>query len=161
MYSFAFDQSLKVTGWAYFEDDILKDCGQFEVDPTLDIDDRLAQFQEEVGKIANTAAKDTQIFFEDIQMQMGNVKTYQRLAYTQAAMLLFCNVNDYKYNILSPSHWRKVIGGKWGRKREEQKQHAINFVKEKYNIEVGSDVADAICIGYAGLQEQKQEQEGF
>lgn len=36
-------------------------------------------------------------------------------------------------------------------KREQLKQEAIDYVKEKYNIEVNDDIADAICIGDAVL----------
>ena len=62
---------------------------------------------------------------------------------------------------MSPSHWRKVLGGNFGRKREEQKAAAIQYVKEKCGLEVTSDEADAICIGYAYLLESKKSQSAF
>ena len=50
-----------------------------------------------------------------------------------------------------PSSWRASLGIKNGRgiKRTTLKQADIDFVKEKYNINVNDDEADAICIGLA------------
>lgn len=158
----AFDQSMKCSGWSYFKDDNLMDCGKFSINPELPLEERLACFYTKLDALLEeTRVTAPRILFEDIQMQMGNVKTYSRLAYIQAILLFWCHNHQLKYAILSPSHWRKVLGGSWGRKREEQKQHAIDFVKERYGIDVDSDTADAICIGYAGIQEQKQEEGGF
>ncbi|MGE9950112.1 hypothetical protein [Coprococcus catus] len=56
-------------------------------------------------------------------------------------------------NTIRPSSWRKAINLKQNKniKREQLKQEAIDYVKEKYNIEVNDDIADAICIGDAVL----------
>ena len=70
-------------------------------------------------------------------------------------MLIFCALTDSKYCILAPSHWRKVLGGGFGRTRAEQKEHSIAIVKERFGIDVDSDTADAICIGLAYLEESK------
>lgn len=37
-------------------------------------------------------------------------------------------------------------------KREQLKQESIQYVKEKYCVDVGDDVADAICIGDAVIK---------
>lgn len=159
----AFDQSLNKTGFALFDEDKLIDYTCFEVDPTLPLPARLDDFLQNVQSLCleTSVSNIDWLFFEDIQMQAGNVKTYQRLAYVQAMLMWWAWTNSINYKILAPSHWRKVLGGKWGRKRAEQKQHAIELVKEKYGIEADSDTADAICIGMAGIQEMKEELEGF
>jgi len=46
-----------------------------------------------------------------------------------------------------PSEWRKTCGVK-GRKREEQKENAIKFVKEKYDIDATENEAEAICLAW-------------
>ena len=93
--------------------------------------------------------------------QAGNVLTYKHLAYVQAAILMWCDFNQIPYEIYAASHWRKVLGGKFGRKREEQKQHALDLVKDYCGQEVTSDEADAICIGLAAIRERKENTVGF
>ena len=147
------DQSLASTGWAVFKDSELVDFGVFQVPKTKPMDVRLMQIQKEVSELYARFEFD-EVFFEDIQMQAGNALTYKHLAYVQAALMLWCGNMDIDYDILAPSHWRKVLGGSFGRKRVEQKQHAINLVKDWYDTEVSSDEADAICLGRAGIQEK-------
>ena len=53
--------------------------------------------------------------------------------------------NKISYIPIPIDTWRKNVGIK-SRKREEQKQEAINLVKEKYNIEANEDIAEAILI---------------
>ena len=101
------------------------------------------------------------IYFEDIQLQAGNALTYKHLAYAQAAIILWCGHMDIDWSMSTPSHWRKVLGGGFGRKRAEQKRYAIQLVQKWYDIEVPSDIADAICIGRAASIEQRQKQVAF
>ena len=90
------------------------------------------------------------VYFEDIQMQ-ASVVTYCHLAYVQAAVILWCYYNQIPYRIYSPSTWRSVVGGNFGRKRDEQKATAIQRVRDLYEKDVSSDEADAILIGLAGI----------
>lgn len=101
------------------------------------------------------------IYFEDIQLQTGNALTYKYLAYVQATIILWCAVNNIPYEMFTASHWRKVLGGGFGRKRQEQKEHAIKLVQEKYGMIVSSDEADAICIGMAAIKEKEENTVGF
>lgn len=52
------------------------------------------------------------------------------------------------YDFIMPSTWRSRLKIKTGRgvKRDSLKQADMNYVKNKYSIEVNDDVADAICI---------------
>lgn len=45
-------------------------------------------------------------------------------------------------------------------RRTTLKQQDINFIKEKYSIEVNDDIADSIAIGYAYLNKRNKE-EGY
>lgn len=156
------DQAAKVSGYSIFKDGIYEKSGTFSVPPHKPIEERLALFYQELTTLYNEYADyDVELVFEDIQLQMGNVKTYKVLAYIQAVALLFCFYNKIPYTISTPSHWRKLLGGGFGRKREEQKTHAIELVKEKLNIDVSSDEADAICLGLARIQEKENSQVGF
>lgn len=148
----ALDQASRVTGVAIFDDDKLVKYGTFEIKSNQELGKRLTQFLENLDKLYAAYHFDA-VAYEDIQLQMGNVETYKKLAYIQAMILFWCEKHEKNLYCLSPSHWRKILkdkyGMSWGRKRAEQKQTAINFIQEHYKKEVDSDTADAICIGCA------------
>ena len=148
----ALDQASRVTGVAIFDDDKLVKYGTFEIKSNQELGKRLTQFLENLDKLYAAYHFDA-VAYEDIQLQMGNVETYKKLAYIQAMILFWCEKHEKNLYCLSPSHWRKILkdkyGMSWGRKRAEQKQTAIDFIQEHYEKEVDSDTADAICIGCA------------
>jgi Holliday junction resolvasome RuvABC endonuclease subunit len=160
----ALDQSLNTTGVAIFDDDKLIKYGTFEIKSNQELGKRLTQFLENLDKLYAAYHFDA-VAYEDIQLQMGNVETYKKLAYIQAMILFWCEKNEKKLYCLSPSHWRKVLkekyGMSWGRKRAEQKQTAIDFIQECYEKEVDSDTADAICIGCAANIEINKNESAF
>jgi hypothetical protein len=83
----------------------------------------------------------------------GNIQTHRALMWLQAsiAFMLHDNFKNLTLDFIYPSSWRASCGIKNGRgiKRESQKQQDIEFVKEKFGIDVNDDIADAIGIGYA------------
>lgn len=160
----ALDQASRVTGVAIFDNDKLIKYGTFEIKSNQELGKRLTQFLENLDKLYAAYHFDA-VAYEDIQLQMGNVETYKKLAYIQAMILFWCEKNEKKLYCLSPSHWRKVLkekyGMSWGRKRAEQKQTAIDFIQECYEKEVDSDTADAICIGCAANIEINKNESAF
>lgn len=160
----ALDQASRVTGVAIFDDDKLVKYGTFEIKSNQELGKRLTQFLENLDKLYAAYHFDV-IIYEDIQLQMGNVETYKKLAYVQAMILFWCEKHEKNLYCLSPSHWRKILkdkyGMSWGRKRAEQKQTAIDFIQEHYKKEVDSDTADAICIGCAANIEINKTKSAF
>ena len=160
----ALDQASRVTGVAIFDDDKLVKYGTFEIKSNQELGKRLTQFLENLDKLYAAYHFDA-VAYEDIQLQMGNVETYKKLAYIQAMILFWCEKHEKNLYCLSPSHWRKVLkdkyGMSWGRKRVEQKQTAIDFIQEHYEKEVDSDTADAICIGCAANIEINRTESAF
>lgn len=160
----ALDQASRVTGVAIFDDDKLVKYGIFEIKSNQELGKRLTQFLENLDKLYAAYHFDA-VAYEDIQLQMGNVETYKKLAYIQAMILFWCEKHEKNLYCLSPSHWRKVLkdkyGMSWGRKRAEQKQTAIDFTQEHYEKEVDSDTADAICIGCAANIEINKTESAF
>lgn len=160
----ALDQASRVTGVAIFDDDKLVKYGTFEIKSNQELGKRLTQFLENLDKLYAAHHFDA-VAYEDIQLQMGNVETYKKLAYIQAMILFWCEKNEKNLYCLSPSHWRKVLkdkyGMSWGRKRAEQKQTAIDFIQEHYEKKVDSDTADAICIGCAANIEINRTESAF
>lgn len=157
------DQSLRTTGWAIFENKELKQYGHFTIPSHHPIEQRLNEFMRELNDLYREYEFD-ELFFEDIQNQNNN-ETYKKLAYVQATIVIWCYNNNIKFHILSPSHWRSVLkercGISFGRKREEQKQKAIELVQQFFSRMVISDEADAICLGYAGVCEQGRTESAF
>lgn len=160
----ALDQASRVTGVAIFDDDKLVKYGTFEIKSNQKLGKRLTQFLENLDKLYAAYHFDA-VAYEDIQLQMGNVETYKKLAYIQAMILFWCEKHEKNLYCLSPSHWRKILkdkyGMSWGRKRAEQKQTAIDFIQEHYQKEVDSDTADAICIGCAANIEINKNESAF
>ena len=160
----ALDQASRVTGVAIFDDDKLIKYGTFEIKSNQELGKRLTQFLENLDKLYAAYNFDA-VAYEDIQLQMGNVETYKKLAYIQAMILFWCEKHEKNLYCLSPSHWRKILkdkyGMSWGRKRAEQKQTAIGFIQEHYKKEVDSDTADAICIGCAANIEINKNESAF
>lgn len=159
----ALDQSLNLTGWAIFNDDELNNYGVFKTKPSDPIDRRLGSIWDKLNDLLSEY-EFNYLFLEDIQKQ-SNAETYKKLAYVQAAIYLWCYWNNIEYNILSPSHWRKILSDrykhKYGTKREEQKKAAQQFVEQQYNLKVNSDEADAINIGVAGIIEYSKNRSAF
>ena len=157
------DQAMRTTGWAIFEDDELKKYGSFTIPSHHPIEQRLNEFMRELNNLYREYEFD-ELFFEDIQNQNNN-ETYKKLAYVQSTIIIWCYNNNIKFSVLSPSHWRSVLkercGISFGRKREEQKQKAIEFVQQFFARMVSSDEADAICLGYAGICEQGRTESAF
>ena len=154
------DQSLSCTGWAVFDDKTLIAADTFSVSKTAPMDRRLLEIYKNLTDLYHEYEFE-KIYFEDIQLQAGNALTYKHLAYAQAAIILWCGYMDMDWSMSAPSHWRKVLGGGFGRKRAEQKRYAIQLVQKWYNIEVLSDIADAICIGRAAIQESREKKVAF
>lgn len=163
MFYLALDQALKVTGYAVYNGEQLYRYGSFSISGTKPIEQRLNLFIQELNNLYREY-EFKELFFEDIQNQNNN-ETYKKLAYVQATIMIWCYNNNIKFHILSPSHWRKILKEKYkinfGRKREEQKEAAIAFVKQQYNKEVSSDEADAIALGCAAIIDKKQNQSAF
>ena len=160
----ALDQASKTTGYSLFEEENLSEYNQFSISSSLSLGGRLSSFWDKLNDLYEKY-NFNRIVFEDIQLQAGNVKTYKMLAMIQAIIILWCDKEKIEYEIYSPSHWRKILKEKfsivWGRKRQEQKQAAIDFVIQNEGKEVSSDIADSICLGRAYITENKKEKGAF
>ena len=93
------------------------------------------------------------IIYIEETVVLRNAQTQRFLTRLQGVVYAWCIQNNCEFNTIRPSSWRKAINLKQNKniKREQLKQEAIDYVKEKYNIEVNDDIADAICIGDAVL----------
>lgn len=79
-----------------------------------------------------------------------NSHTNKVLMWLQAVIIIAAyEINPkIQYEFINPSQWRAALKIKQGRgiKRDQVKISDIQYVKNKYNITVNDDEADAICI---------------
>ncbi len=155
------DLSTHSSGWAYFEDKELKKYGCINSSST-DLIKRIYKMTEEIYNILSEYNKVEKIIIEEVRPEtengIRNLKTYRALMWLQAsvAFLIHDKFENIKIEYVYPSSWRAILGIKNGRgiKRDSLKLEDISFIKEKYNIEVNDDIADAICIGLSQINKQ-------
>lgn len=159
----ALDQALQTTGWAIFDNDKLISHGHFTIPANKPIEIRLRNFMRKLIELGQEFDFEY-VFFEDIQSQQ-NKETYKKLAYVQAAIMIWSYFAELSFTILSPSHWRKVLKDKYkisfGKSRKEQKSAAQQLVRQQFDIEATEDECDAICIGLAGIEERRKTTSAF
>lgn len=153
------DLSTKSSGWAIFQDKILLKYGCITSSST-DLIKRIHIMETEIKKILEENKID-KIVVEEVRPEMGtqNIKTHRALLWLQGYIAIMAHDNfKLEFEYLYPSEWRKVCGIKTGSgvRRDSLKPKDIAFVKEKYNIDVNDDIADAIGIGYAYLFSPKE-----
>ena len=157
----AIDASTKSTGVAFFDGKELVDY----VCITAGSSNLIKRIQKIVGElnIFLSKYKVEKIILEEVRPENGlqNIKTHRALMWLQAAIAFLVHeqhphaVIEYVY----PSEWRAACGIKNGRgvRRETQKANDILFVKNNYGIEVNDDIADAIGIGHAYVNQLTNE----
>lgn len=149
----ALDLSTRSTGWAVFEETELIDYGCITASSS-DLINRIHKIINGLDIVLDKYEID-KIVVEEVRPEMGtqNIKTHRALMWLQGAVAIFIHEKSGKLDIeyLYPNQWRKLCGIKTGSgvRRESLKPKDIAFVKDKYNIVVNDDIADAIGIGYA------------
>ena len=168
IYTIAIDASTKSTGIAVFKNQALI---QYEciTQSSKDVLLRIKNMTDAVEKIYNTyQGSNIQIVMEQIiPDNLNDVKwsknqnTFKALFYLQAAIALMFHHYGKEIEFVGASTWRKNCGIKQGgATRDLLKQRDVQFVKDTYQITVNDDIADAICIGHAKIN-QKPEPEPF
>jgi Holliday junction resolvasome RuvABC endonuclease subunit len=137
------DASTNLTGWAIFDNDKLIGYGKISATKKTTTE-KIAVINEWLMSMIDQWDPDV-IVIEDIQQQV-NHKTFKLLARLQGVLLNTIYINDIKEFLITSSAWRSGIGVR-GRTREEMKKAAQAKVFEWYEIKVGDDEADAICMG--------------
>ena len=153
----ALDASTKNTGFAIYKHNKLQ---QYDCIPATsnDLFNRISVMVEKIKNILIENPDIDHIVMEQVRQEgFINIKTYKALMYLQGCigMMLYKNFKHIQLEFLYPSSWRKVCGIKQGRgvQRTTQKQNDINWVKENFSITVNDDIADAIGLGYAYINQ--------
>lgn len=149
----AFDQATENFGLSIFENGELIYYNLYVFSGSLNA--RMVKIKRFLENVVIPEWKPDYIVFEDIQMQNGYV-TFKVLAGLLGLIETICGDKDIPYEVVSPNVWRKYAGT-CGKTRAEEKKLSIAVVKEKYNLKVSDDVAEAILIGRYGAMVHKPE----
>ena len=144
----ALDQSSRVSGWAFFENNELQEYGKFEISPTYKIGERLYRIKCIVKDMIEKFEID-KVILEDIYMdgqKINNVQTFKTLAEVFGVLYELCIELDIQVEAVLAGTWKSTLSIK-GKTRAEQKRAAQAWVVENYGIKATQDEADAICIG--------------
>jgi len=150
----AIDQA-KTTGYAVFEDGGLIDYGIIELGRKTDkYENILFSARDKISGLIEQTKADV-IVMEDIQQQNQNVSTYKKLAMLMGVLLCLFQENNLTYDIVPPTRWKSFCKIQ-GRKRQEQKDSTVKFVKEYFGLDdVTEDMADAISLGWFKVNDIK------
>jgi Holliday junction resolvasome RuvABC endonuclease subunit len=139
------DQSTKVTGYSIFVDNQLSDYGTLNSNPNEKNPIERMKEQYDLIKQLIEKTNPNYICIEQVQFQ-NNFNTFQQLSQLQGVIFAKLFEREIPFTIIEPSAWKSFCSIR-GRKRVEQKANTIQMVKEKFNLEVSEDEADAIGIG--------------
>lgn len=153
----ALDQATKTTGWSLWCNGELTNYGHISFDDA----DAFMRNHKLCSWIFNmvTRYNVSMIVIEDIQMQVNNVVTFQKLAQLQGAIIEHLYLHNLDYKIIRPTEWRAACNLLKGqdKHRESQKKIAQQWVLDTFGRKCTQDEADAICIGYAAIQQDESE----
>lgn len=151
----ALDESTTCTGYAVFDDSELIEHGTFSF-KSKDVLERVSLIMEEIENLIDTYKPDNMII-EDVQITM-NAATAKSLLGLQFMIEVYAHRNNISCETYRTTKWRKILGLSNSRAldRKAKKQETIDYVKDKYGIDVlKDDESDAIAIGTAYLLERK------
>ena len=151
MNTLAIDGSTKATGIAVFRDKqlIYYDC-LYETST-----DTIKRILSMANRIKDICVKYSieQIVMEDVLPEdvKHNDNTYTPLKYLQAAVVFVTHSLGVPVEFKTASWWRSRCGIKTGPgiKRNTLKAKSIETVRLMYDIDTTDDIADAICLGVA------------
>lgn len=146
----SFDQSTRVSGWAYFEDGKYIESGVIDMNKSkLETDKRSFEMAKEIWKIIKKY-NPQELVIENVQQQ-SSPSTVIILARLAGMIIGYAEAHNIHVHILLPSQWRKALGYSQGAKvkRQELKQQSIDYVKKNLGLELSEDECEAIAEGIA------------
>ena len=141
------DLSTKSSGFAIGQNGSLETHGCITAS-SRDVIKRIIKMRDQLSKIIKNNKID-KIIMEEVRPEY-NSHTNKVLMWLQAVIVVTAYEIDsnIEYEFVGASTWRAVLKIKQGRgvKRQALKPQDIQYVQNKYNIQVNDDQADAICI---------------
>lgn len=146
------DQATNKSGYSIFVDGKLQQYGFFQTQ-SKDSTYRLHEVSLFLIYLINTF-KPNKVIIEDVQIQRLNIKSGITLSKLLGILENTLIINKIPYEVVLAKTWKSSCNIK-GRKREQQKENTRNFIKEKFEVIVPEDVADAIAINYHNVRKEK------
>ena len=141
------DLSTKSSGWCIGQNGSLETHGCITAS-SRDVIKRIIKMRDQLSKIIKNNKID-KIIMEEVRPEY-NSHTNKVLMWLQAVIVIAAYEIDsnIEYQFVGASEWRAALKIKQGRgiKRQTLKPQDIQYVQNKYNIQVNDDQADAICI---------------
>ena len=141
------DLSTKSSGFALGQDGSLQDHGCITA-TSKDVIKRIIKMRDQLSKIIKEYKVD-KIIMEQVRPEY-NSHTNKVLMWLQAVIVVAAYQVDssIECQFIGASTWRAALKIKQGRgvKRQALKPQDIQYVQNKYHIQVNDDEADAICI---------------
>ena len=160
----SFDQSTRLTAYAVFVNGDLVKHDLIKI-KTKDADKRFIEMCRSVFDII-TQEKPDVVVCEDVSLQT-NAAVLTSLARLLGAIVGWCIFDGVDYYTYYASQWRRIIGFTGQKKcdsdedsvkkkcdRTYYKEKAIAYIKDKFDIDEGDDVAESICIGLAYMKDK-------
>lgn len=142
------DSSTSRTGISLYVNGEYKDCVLIDHKNCKEMDLRVSMMIEDILKKLDEYKPDI-IAIED-DWNKNNVQTTKALSEIIGAVEGYSISKSIDFHKMLPSRWRSMIGFDIGKKkRPELKQMAIDYISEKYNLNVNDDVAESCCIAEA------------
>lgn len=139
------DASSKKTGICLLVNGELSDYELIDVSEIDDKEERTKQMCVMLLKQLTEYNPDI-VYIEDSWNAM-NVEVTKLLSRIMGVTYAWCIAKKRDWHSILPSQWRKYCGiNQSKKKRAELKQASIDYVKEKYDIDVNDDVADSIAL---------------
>jgi len=163
------DFATKKTGYAIFINGKLQSYGIMYAD-SQNVHERILHIRSQIlEKIIQYGI--THVVLEEIPMQKNNnLIVAHDLCVGQGAILVSCYDHNLGLKLYSPTSWRSIMelynGTNESKKRDYQKQAAVNLVNELYGLDLkyyksetkknktDDDIAEAILIGLAFIKEE-------
>ena len=137
------DQSTTKSGYSIFVDGKLVTYGL--ITASGDSEKRIFKTIE-IFKYLIEKTEPNVVVLENVQYQ-SNPKVLILLSKLLGILQFISLDKDIDTYVVMPKVWKSTCGIK-GRKRKEQKENTVKFIKKEYNIEVPEDIADAISLNY-------------
>ncbi len=146
------DGSTKKTGIACFRDGKYENHYLLDYSKDKNMENRFEEMTKGIWKILDNYNPNI-IYIEETYMA-NNPKTMRILTRLQGVVYAWAINNDCEFNTITPVCWREQLSFFQGSKvkREELKRQSVEYIKNKYDIIVTDDEADAICIADAVLK---------
>lgn len=153
----ALDTSSTITGYAYFENGVVKKYGELNHDKEKDIEIRLEDMCFDIINLLN----DIKPLIVVIEMATVTRNAHtQRLLSEIVGVVRGWTLNNFSELVrYRPSEWRKLVcrsGEAAPKKRDEAKEWAIIKVAEEFDIkDISDNAAEAILIGQARINQMQ------